>query len=120
MAAAVALTRGPSGAPLNAANDAGDKALHLAAQYGDLASVRTAIEQGQPIALLGHDDWTPLHYAAEGGSTDVALYLLALGADKKVKVYGNKTPAILARRAGHKETAKAIGSYKPPKEEKSK
>lgn len=51
---------------------------------------------------------TALHMAAAAGATDICVLLLNAGADASATDAANRTPADLARAAGHPETAQAI------------
>lgn len=56
--------------------------LSEAAQMGNTARVRELLEQNRDFADLPDEaGYTPLHYAAYFGHTDVARYLIAIGAD---------------------------------------
>lgn len=55
---------------------------------------------------------TPLHFAALGGNrNNIILYLLACGADPRLKDIKGFTPQELARAHGHKKTEKTIQKY---------
>ncbi|KAI5184806.1 hypothetical protein NEHOM01_0408 [Nematocida homosporus] len=55
---------------------------------------------------------TPLHFAAMGGNkNNIILYLLACGADPRLKDIKGMTPPELARAHGHKKTEKTIRKY---------
>ncbi|OAG29756.1 hypothetical protein NEDG_00889 [Nematocida displodere] len=63
------------------------------------------------VRSLDHDA-TPLHYAAIGGNkNNIILYLLACGADPRLKDFKGFTPDALARAHGHKKTEKTITKY---------
>jgi ankyrin repeat protein len=56
--------------------------LSEAAQAGDASRLRELLEHNRDFADLPDDaGYTPLHYAAYFGHTDVARYLIAIGAD---------------------------------------
>jgi hypothetical protein len=71
-----------------AANDPGT--LGAAAEHGNLAAVRLALDLGLAIDGAGRDGFTPLHQAARAGQLAVAKELVARGAplDKRDVVYG--------------------------------
>ena len=54
--------------------------LHLAAQEGDLASVRRLLASGCDVNTFDSIGRTPLHYAVEGEHYDVAKLLIESGA----------------------------------------
>ncbi|EHY66915.1 hypothetical protein NEAUS04_0185 [Nematocida ausubeli] len=63
------------------------------------------------IRSLDHSA-TPLHYAALGGNrNNIILYLLACGADPRLRDSRGHTPQDLARVHGHKKTEKTIIKY---------
>ncbi|MFC1793691.1 ankyrin repeat domain-containing protein, partial [Planctomycetota bacterium] len=52
--------------------------------------------------------WTPLHFAAQAGKTDVVEYLVAHGADVDAKNIRDETPLHAASAKGHKEIAELL------------
>lgn len=55
---------------------------------------------------------TPLHFASLGGNkNNIILYLLACGADPRIRDSRGMTPQELAIEHGHKKTAKTISKY---------
>ena len=67
-------------------------AFHLAAFRGDLAKVRSIYANGMDVDARDQLDWTPLHWAASGGQTDVAEFLVSKGADIKAETKYKATP----------------------------
>jgi ankyrin repeat protein len=55
--------------------------LHIAARAGDLAKLRTLIEEGANVNAKNMCGETALHYAAERGHKEVVELLIAKGAD---------------------------------------
>ena len=55
----------------------GRSALHYAAASGDLAAVRAAVDAGADLWAGDLAGWTPLHFAAQAQSAEVASELLA-------------------------------------------
>ncbi len=53
-------------------------------------------------------DWTPLHFAAQAGQTDIVEYLIANGADINAESIEGETPLQLAADKGHKEVAELL------------
>ncbi len=76
----------------------GDTALMLASLKGHLATAKRLVESGAEIT---HGGWTPLHYAAFEGRTEVVKYLIEKGADKNDLAPNGYTPLMLAARGGH-------------------
>ncbi|WP_406390098.1 ankyrin repeat domain-containing protein [Streptomyces sp. NBC_00882] len=54
----------------------GRSALHYAAASGDLAAVRAAVDAGADVHAGDSAGWTPLHFAAQSQSADIAIELL--------------------------------------------
>jgi cytohesin len=48
-------------------------------------------------------DWTPLHFAAQAGQTDVVEYLITTGSDLDTETISGETPLQLAARKDHKD-----------------
>ena len=68
--------------------DAGGGALHLMAKRNDAPAVKWLLDHGAAVnGKWAHWDSevTPLHLAVGGGHTDVALLLLAAGADPDIR-----------------------------------
>lgn len=55
--------------------------IHDAAADGNLEGIRKALEKCPALANAKDNQWTPLHYAAEGGHAEVAELLITKGAD---------------------------------------
>ena len=76
----------------------GDTSLILAAKMGNFKLLMVQLlanaDPSYPNSLTGK---TPLHYAAEGGFTDIVTALIAFGADINVKDKEGRTPIEVAR-----------------------
>jgi len=66
--------------------------IHLAAYMGDLAKVKTFIEEGVAVNENDPGAATALHCAAAGGQKEVAQLLLSRGADVNVQAADGMTP----------------------------
>jgi len=83
-------------------NKYGDDALMLSAYNGDLEAVKLLVQAG---AMIDHEGWTALHYAAFQGHAEVAAYLLEKGAEINALASNRQTALILAARHGHAAVA---------------
>ncbi len=66
--------------------------IHLAARAGDLAKVRTLIEDGADVNAKDKASQTPLFWAVLADNNDVAKFLIAKGADVNAKDALGRTP----------------------------
>jgi ankyrin repeat protein len=92
-------------ASVNARNQFGDTALMAASLKGQVAVAKVLLENG---AELNPPGWTPLHYAAFDGRTEMIKFLLDKGAAKNAVAPNEYTPLMLAVRNGHEEAARAL------------
>jgi len=90
-----------AGAKVDARNAFGDRAIMVAALGGHLAIVKTLLRRG---AALDTPGWTPLIYAATNGQTEVARYLLDVGANINAAAPNGTTALMMAVRGGHGAT----------------
>jgi len=74
--------------------------LPLAACVGNLARVRSLVEQGADPNAKDEFGWTPLYWAASTGHEEVAAYLIGKGASVDVKTIDERTPLHQAAQAG--------------------
>jgi ankyrin repeat protein len=70
-------------------------ALHTAANYGDLDTMRLLIQHGADVneALSGWENRTPMHFAALKGQVDAMKLLEQSGARSDLKTAKGQTPA---------------------------
>ena len=75
-----------------------------AARRGDLAQVRTLLQEGADVNAPSGDGMTALHWAAQRGDAEMGATLLVAGARTSAGTrIGRYTPLHLAARAGHAE-----------------
>jgi len=74
--------------------------LPLAACVGNLARVKSLVEQGADPNAKDEFGWTPLYWAASTGQEEVAAYLIGKGADVDAKTNDERTPLHQAAQAG--------------------
>ena len=81
---------------------AGDSRVAEAAMQGDIAAVRTLLQQGADVNGAQGDGMTALHWAAEHGDGDLTALLLKAGAHVGAETrIGRHTPLHVAARGGH-------------------
>lgn len=90
------------GARLDAADERGMTALHVAAELGLSPTVRLLLWLGHPVAPRTSFGYTPLHFAAENGHTSACGALVSFGADPHEPCGEGWTPLGLALH--HRET----------------
>jgi ankyrin repeat protein len=94
------------GIDLNQPNMTDETPLMFAALYGQLAEVKTLVDQKQvPVNRPG---WTPLHYACTNGHVEIATFLLDKGAAVDALSPNETTPLMMAIRAGNIQLARLL------------
>ncbi|KAI1259585.1 hypothetical protein F5Y18DRAFT_294970 [Xylariaceae sp. FL1019] len=85
-----------SRANVNAKNNRGRTALHLAAESNDKenreAMVRLLLDHGANPRVISDGGWTPLHNAAQAGFLPVAILLLGANVDVNAVLTNGMTP----------------------------
>jgi len=74
--------------------------LPMAACAGNLAHVKSLVEQGADVDAKDELGWAPLYWAASTGQTDVAEFLIAKGADVRARTTDEDTALHQAAQAG--------------------
>lgn len=96
----VALWLISKGANVNARTSKGETALHVASEFGRKMVVKALLERKAEVnarrANIIHDQEAPLHIAVEKNNMDIALLLLAAGADINAADSKGITPLIQA------------------------
>ena len=83
----------------------GNTALMMAAFKGNRPAVLALLERGAKVNRAG---WSPLHYAAAGGSADIARILIDRGAVLNARAPGGLTPLMMAAREGQESAVGAL------------
>jgi len=82
--------------------------LHEASAKGEMAKVRSLIEQGSDVNAKDMGLFTPLHAAVTHGHKEVVEYLIEKGADVNTKDTGGFTPLHVAAVTGQPEIAEVL------------
>lgn len=90
-------------------------ALQAAAASGDNQSARLLLDAGADVGVAQPGGGTALHAAAVNGNRELVELLLDRGADSAASLDDGRTPADLARDAGHDDVAAAIAEANEPK-----
>ncbi len=93
------------------ADGTGTTLLMIAAKSGQLGIAQFLIEKGASVNAKNNACWTPLHYAAGWGKSDIVDLLLQHDADKAVTSVLEQTPEQAARQRGNTDIADKIASY---------
>ncbi|WP_208979755.1 ankyrin repeat domain-containing protein [Stappia indica] len=82
--------------------EAADTILLKAAEFGDLDSVRFALDHGANVSARAANGWTPLMIAALGGHADIVRHLVAAEADEDgpLPTVDGKVDAVVAALVG--------------------
>ncbi|HWR71996.1 MAG TPA: ankyrin repeat domain-containing protein [Nitrospirota bacterium] len=74
----------------------------------DIAAVRTLISGGAEVNEKSPDNFSPLHWAAEHGRTEIARLLIERGADVNCRSESYGTPLMVASYRGNRDTVKLL------------
>ena len=89
----------------NSLNAKGESALMIAAIKGDTIAAEQLIKKGADVNKTG---WTPLHYAASGGDTQIIKLLLENHAYIDAESPNGTTPLMMASRYGSPQAVKLL------------
>ncbi len=95
------------GADINQANANGETALTLAAWRGNLDAAKWLIERGARINAPPRQ-WSPLHYAVFAGHSEMADYLMGLGADIDALTTNGSSVLMMAVYEGREALARKL------------
>lgn len=90
---------------INLRNPGGETAIMLAALRGHLPVVQLLYDRG---AEINHGGWTPLHYCAFEGKTEVCRFLVAKQASVDARAPNGATALMIASRQGHEEIVRLL------------
>lgn len=85
--------------------------ITVAAMNGDRATLARCIDQGMDLNLCDRHGWTPLHWAASRGESDLVEALLVRGANPRLQTDCRQRAEDLAREAGHVALADFISAH---------
>jgi ankyrin repeat protein len=93
------------GIQIDIRNHAGETPLMMAALKAEVDAATALVAHG---AAVQKDGWTPLHYAATGGSAAIVRLLLSKGAALDARSPNGSTPLMMAARYGNEEAVDAL------------
>jgi hypothetical protein len=93
------------GIQIDLRNHAGETPLMMAALKAEVDAATALVAHG---AAVQKDGWSPLHYAATGGSAAIVKLLLSKGAKLEARSPNGSTPLMLAARYGNEEAVDAL------------
>jgi uncharacterized protein len=93
------------GIQIDVRNHAGETPLMMAALKAEVDAANALVAHG---AAVQKDGWSPLHYAATGGSAAIVRLLLAKGAVLEARSPNGSTPLMMAARYGNEEAVDAL------------
>jgi ankyrin repeat protein len=86
-------------------NHAGETPLMMAALKAEVDAATALIARGAAVQKEG---WSPLHYAATGGSAAIVKLLLSKGAPIEARSPNGSTPLMMAARYGNEEAVDTL------------
>ena len=93
------------GIQIDIRNHAGETPLMMAALKAETDAANALVAHG---AAVQKDGWSPLHYAATGGSAAIIQLLLSKGAALEARSPNGSTPLMMAARYGNEEAVDAL------------
>ena len=93
------------GIQIDVRNHAGETPLMMAALKAEVDAANALVAHG---ASVQKDGWSPLHYAATGGSAAIVRLLLSKGAVLEARSPNGSTPLMMAARYGNEEAVDAL------------
>lgn len=96
------------GANVRARNGYGQTPLHVAAQYGGEAQIRTLLDRGAEIEARDRFGETPLHKVTERSGIEQMRCLVSRGADVNARTKTGQTPLHIAASCGEEEHLRVL------------
>ena len=93
------------GIQIDIRNHAGETPLMMAGLKAEVDAAAALVAHG---AAVHKEGWSPLHYAATGGSAAIVKLLLARGAPIEARSPNGSTPLMMAARYGNEEAVDAL------------
>jgi ankyrin repeat protein len=93
------------GVQIDIRNKVGETPLMMAALKAEVDAVTALLAHGAAVQKEG---WSPLHYAATGGSAAIVKMLLDRGATLEARSPNGSTPLMMAARYGNEEAVDAL------------
>ena len=112
LAALLLSGRTTNGADIQASNNRGKTALHLATENHRVSLVKFLLESGADPQAQSDGGWTALHNAADKGYKDVVMLLLQGGADVNATTSSGMTALHWCSRNGHLEVVELLLQHK--------
>lgn len=81
--------------PITYVDSGGDNLVHIAAQVGDINTIKLLLAAGVDVNKKGDMGFTALHYAYDSKHMDVVTFLLSVGASAEIENEFGKTPPAL-------------------------
>lgn len=89
----------------------GDRPIHIASKYNNIAIMALLLERGSNVNSLNHWMMTPLMYASSYGHYEMVQFLLEHGADYKLRNYWKGTAKKCAGGNGHQFCVDLLSTY---------
>lgn len=93
------------GIQIDVRNHAGETPLMMAALKAEVDAANALVAHGAAVQKEG---WSPLHYAATGGSVPIVKLLLSRGAVLEARSPNGTTPLMMAARYGNEDAVDAL------------
>ena len=93
------------GIQIDVRNHAGETPLMMAALKAEVDAATALVAHG---AAVQKDGWSPLHYAATGGSAAIVRLLISKGAPLEARSPNGSTALMMAARYGNEEAVDAL------------